>query len=396
MSVSDETAAAMPTPPTEPDDDTGELPPLLAPGDLLAGRFRILSALRTTEGAVYRAEDLRRCPRCGAAVASAGESHCGVCGAPLDRRPLSTLRVIANAPGRLFHAPGAEVLDVQGFQVLVLPDEPARPDDLAALGLRLSAGTATSTGRVRPTNEDSLLAMNLSAFHEGRAEVCLGLFAIADGIGGLGGGAMASRTVVQQLAQHFGARGMLTELGRTDQAPEQLLTELTDAVQRANEYLHQQQAGHPIGMGSTLTAAYVRGRLAAIANVGDSRAYRLRGDRLEQLTFDHSLIAGLVRGGLVQPDEARSHPQKSVITRNVGGEPTIEVDTFLYDLAPGDRLVLVCDGVWEMLPDEDLAAILRAEPDPQRAATQLVARANEKGGEDNLSAIVVAIEEVTA
>lgn len=379
---------------SEPEDDTGELPPLLAPGDILAGRYRIRSVAHEAEGLVYRAEDLRRCAQCGSAGAAPEDRYCRVCGSPLDPHPLCTLRLVTNASSGAKRAEGAEMLDVQGLMFLMVPDGAHGKEEGPATELRLMAGLATDAGRVRQTDEDSLLAMHLTAFHLGRAETSQGLFAIADGIGGLAYGATASRLALHYLAKDFGARVMFADPDQPRPAPQRLLGALAEAIQQANAFLYEQQ--HQPGklrmMGTTVTAAYVCGTFAAIANVGDSRTYRWRAGDLEQLTLDHSMVAGLVRAGLAQPEDVYTHPQKSLITRSLGDQPSVEVDTFLCDLAPGDRLVLCCDGVWEMVRDEELEAILRDEPDPQRAASRILARANENGGEDNLSVIVVAVD----
>jgi serine/threonine protein phosphatase PrpC len=215
---------------------------------------------------------------------------------------------------------------------------------------------------------------------------------VADGIGGLSGGATASRLVLSHLARLIGTDWISPTPSRPLRPPEELMGALADAVQAANQALYEQQPAGPNAMGTTLTAAYIYGRVAVVANVGDSRTYRWRGGHLEQVTTDHSMVASLVRAGLAQPHEIYTHPQKSLITRSLGDQPSVEVDTFLCDLAPGDRLLLCSDGVWEMLRDEEIETMLRIEPAPQQAVQMIIQRANERGGEDNLSAIVVACE----
>ncbi len=379
----------------EPEEDTGELPPLLTPGDLLADRYRIHSVSQTSEGLVYRAEDLGRCAQCGSTDSTADDRYCRTCGAALDPRPFCTIRLVNRGTGAPRPA-GTELLDLQGLLFMVIPDRTGLQVDETTQAMRLVAGLATDAGRVRQTDEDSLLALHLEAFHLGRAEMCQGLFAIADGIGGLAHGATASRLALQHMARHFGTAAMFPADDAPAPTSERLLADLAGAIQHANKLLYEQQRqpGQARTMGTTVTAAYVRGEIAAVANVGDSRTYRWHGGRLEQVTQDHSMIAGLVRAGLAKPEEVYTHPQKSLITRSLGDLPMVEVDTFLCQIAPGDRLVLCCDGVWEMVRDEELEAILREEPDPQRAATRMVARANDNGGEDNLSVIVVAVEAV--
>jgi serine/threonine protein phosphatase PrpC len=379
-------------PDEQPEDDTGELPTLLQPGDILAGRYRVRQVIESREGPVYRAEDLWRCPNCGSTDPSAGDGECRVCHASLDRRPMCTIRLVAGSTHNSEAHGGAEVVDLHGLAFLILPDVAGQAGGLAAGGLRLHYGAASHAGRVRQVDEDSVLCMQVSLHHLGHASSSLGLFGIADGIGGLSGGATASRLVLAHLAQHIGAQWITPEPHQSGSPPEELMSALADAVQAANRALYEQQPGEPNTMGTTLTAAYVYGRVAVVANVGDSRTYRWRGGHLEQLTTDHSMVASLVRAGLAQPHEIYTHPQKSLITRSLGDQPSVEVDTFLCDLAPGDRLLLCSDGVWEMLHDEEIEALLHTEPAPQQAAQTIIQRANERGGEDNLSAIVVACE----
>jgi serine/threonine protein phosphatase PrpC len=397
-----------PRPAGDPEEDTGELPPLLAPGDVLAGRYRVLDMLSDADGPAYRAEDLARCAVCGASVAASRPDLCPACGAPRERGALCTIRLV---PVATRPPAGGEVLQLHGLAFLIVPEQAGLAASAPSGGLRLSVGVASDPGRVRTHNQDSLLYLNVGTIHRGRASVAAGLFAVADGMGGLAGGAAASHFAVQHLASHFGARLLSGEraagppgagspdAGSPDAGspdgglpdPERRMAELAAAVQDANRALHARCEPGRV-MGTTLTSAYIEGRTALIANVGDSRTYRWHAGRLEQLTTDHSMVAGLVRAGLARPEELRTHPRKNVITRSLGENPSVEVDTFRCPLDPGDRLVLCSDGVWDMLPDEELAAVLRAEADPQQAARAIVARANAKGGEDNLSVIVVACE----
>jgi serine/threonine protein phosphatase PrpC len=142
-------------------------------------------------------------------------------------------------------------------------------------------------------------------------------------------------------------------------------------------------------MATTCTAALVRGRLASIAHVGDSRAYLLHGDRLAQLTDDHSVVAQLVREGQLSPEEAAVHPGRSVIFRALGTQPDIEVDAVDVSLEADDRLLLCSDGLTGMLGNAEIAAVLREVADTGGAVEALVARANAAGGADNVTAVLV-------
>jgi serine/threonine protein phosphatase PrpC len=148
-------------------------------------------------------------------------------------------------------------------------------------------------------------------------------------------------------------------------------------------------------MGTTITATVVIADTAYIANVGDSRTYLFSDKGLKKLTEDHSLIARLIAIGIAKPEEIYTHPRKSEIYRSLGNDQDIEVDTFVQRLKPGDCLMLCSDGLWEMVRDEQLAEILRAESHPQAACDKLIQVANENGGEDNIAVIIVKLEEAT-
>ena len=145
-------------------------------------------------------------------------------------------------------------------------------------------------------------------------------------------------------------------------------------------------------LGSTITAALLIGDTATIANVGDSRTYRMRNNQLTQITRDHSLVARLVETNIISPEEVRSHPQRNQIYRNLGHKPEVAVDTFTVPLQRGDRLILCSDGLWEMVLDQDIVRIINTSRTPQEACDQLILAANAAGGDDNISVIVIEME----
>ncbi|HEU5439285.1 MAG TPA: PP2C family serine/threonine-protein phosphatase [Ktedonobacterales bacterium] len=168
---------------------------------------------------------------------------------------------------------------------------------------------------------------------------------------------------------------------------------LREAIEEASDKIVQYGKEHPEarGLGSTVTAALVVGDQAFIANVGDSRTYLLRGDALTRVTTDHSLVERLVEAGQIEREDVYEHPHRNLIYRSLGGttRAEVDVDIFVERLRPGDALLLCSDGLWEMVRDEQLASILTEVTDPAAACDLLIERANENGGEDNITAVVL-------
>ncbi len=230
----------------------------------------------------------------------------------------------------------------------------------------------TDTGRQRRANEDSLLA---------RAP----LYVVADGMGGAQAGEVASRIAVESF-----------QPGVPDVSqPELALAELAHtANSRIHELSHSN--AEQAGMGTTLTAVYVGEEEVAIAHVGDSRAYCLREGQLQRLTDDHSLVDELMRQGRLTPEEAVEHPQRSVITRALGPEGTVEVDTRSVRARAGDVYLLCSDGLTTMISEELIAELLIAHPLLRDAGEALIAAANEAGGRDNITVVLIRLEDVQA
>jgi protein phosphatase len=233
--------------------------------------------------------------------------------------------------------------------------------------LIMHAATATDIGRVRTNNEDSAFA--------GRY-----LIAVADGIGGLPAGELASEIAIQALAPLDEAR------------PEDPLPPLRAAVEAANRKIMEFAAGDPAteGMGTTVTAMLLAPAGFGLAHVGDSRAYRLRDATLWQITKDDTFVQTLVDEGVLTPAAARVHPRRSLVTQAVQGHAF----TGTWDLLTpriGDRFLLCSDGLSDVVNDEDLAIILRGHPDRQRCADALVAAALAGGGPDNITVVVADI-----
>jgi PPM family protein phosphatase len=235
---------------------------------------------------------------------------------------------------------------------------------------------ATHAGKVRANNEDALLV------GEGRDET---LFVVADGIGGFEAGEVASRIavdVLKELAPGASFEAAISEANR------RIL-----AAGRGDERLS--------GMGTTVVAVRFGGTrdepVAQVAHVGDSRAYLLRGGSLRPVTEDHSLVAELVRSGDLTRDQAAEHPQKNLITRALGADEEVEVDTSVLPVEAGDRFLLCSDGLSDMIPETRVGEILAEAPgDPEKPARSLVSAALDAGGADNVTVIVVDVKAETA
>ena len=274
----------------------------------------------------------------------------------------------------------------------------------------LSVAGHTDVGRERELNEDRYYFKVVQASDEGP----LGLFVVADGMGGHLGGEIASQwavgTLKRELAPLFRPQDpsvtrrldaeVLAAVGsgvtvRLDET--ELARLLQHAVQRANQVLlgyarkHPQQASD---MGSTLTLGVVEHERLTVAHVGDSRAYLWRKGRLQQLTEDHSVPGALLKQGRITPEEAHEHPHRHVLYRCLGLKPSVEVDIYpSVELRAGDVLLLCSDGVWDMVyPAEQLAAYLASEASPSSICHRLVDAANDAGGEDNITAVLVRVE----
>jgi serine/threonine protein phosphatase PrpC len=239
--------------------------------------------------------------------------------------------------------------------------------------LRVSEQYAASdTGRQRRANEDSLLALSP-------------LFVVADGMGGAQAGEVASRIAVESF-----------QPGLADASQPELA--LATLAREANSRIHElsHSNAEQAGMGTTLTAVYVGEEEVAIAHVGDSRAYCLRDGELLRLTDDHSLVDELLRQGRLTPEEAVEHPQRSVITRALGPEGTVEVDTRSFRARAGDVYLLCSDGLTTMLAEEEIAALLLENPRLRDAGEALIVAANAAGGRDNITVVLLRLEDALA
>jgi PPM family protein phosphatase len=293
------------------------------------------------------------CPTCGRGN-RAGAKYCQVCGASLS--------------------------------------SPARQELGTPMSLRYRIAARTDQGRVRKNNQDAVYTGKIK-LPGGTAHLCL----VADGMGGAKAGEQASR-----IASEVTQTQLQTSLdGRhppDDKAWQALLRQVARAANR-RVYEESHANADSRGMGTTLTIALIVGDRLYIASVGDSRAYLLNasgvtedGATAAQLTSDHSLVARLVDIGQITAEQARTHPQRNLLYRSIGTDPAVEVDTLCEQLEPGDVLLLCSDGLVNHVRDEEIARCALEQNDPHRACEQLVTLANERGGRDNISVVIVRVE----
>jgi PPM family protein phosphatase len=245
----------------------------------------------------------------------------------------------------------------------------------------------SDVGRVRTNNEDSF-----------RIVEALNLFILSDGMGGEAHGEVASAMAVDVINRHCESDKEDSGATVLDEAPSNISSRtrrLKSAVAQANFQIFQAAQKNPEqrGMGATITALWLKDTLLSIAHVGDSRAYLLRNGNLQQLTNDHSLVAEQVRRGLITPQQAEESEMQSVLLRALGAHPEVEIDTDEVEIIPRDVLLLCSDGLTRMVTEPEIAGALQAEMVPSAAAERLIALANENGGIDNVTVIVVRFED---
>ena len=236
----------------------------------------------------------------------------------------------------------------------------------------------TSEGRVRENNEDAIF---ISKANDVLKKLCI----VADGMGGHRGGEVASNTAInafnQYISVHYDKKN----------APEEILEVMVGAVQFANSEVYRLGFLNSDleGMGTTFTAVCVNNRKMYYVHVGDSRIYAFKSGKLEQITHDHSYVMDLVKMGQITEEEARVHPKRNIITRALGTPDRIDVDTGILPVKKGEMILLCSDGLSGMLTDEQIAEILKKEESVRSKAEELMELANELGGQDNISVILL-------
>ncbi|HTI13116.1 MAG TPA: protein phosphatase 2C domain-containing protein [Dictyobacter sp.] len=377
--------------------------PTLEPDALVAGRYRVAQVLQQAEiEHIYEVVDTqgyRHCWNCASEENAEGDEFCIDCGAALNAT--YTMHEYAANAGQ----DGETQVSLQGGIVDTLLDnghtyvivhEQVEQSSFP-LGVHLVASSSSDAGDLRrgDPNEDSTLVLLQERVHES-ISTSVGLFVVADGMGGHANGQGASRLTISTIAERvmrelifppFEAEKAGNDVPQFEQ--EQIKSLLQEAVEEANTALCQVNQRDRSDMGSTLTGFMIVGDHAYIFNVGDSRTYMLREEKLYQLTNDHSLVGQLVAGGLIEPEDVYTHPQRNQIFRSIGDKQNVQVDLFIQQIHPGDILLSCSDGLWEMVRDPQITDILNQAPDPQTACAHFIEAANQNGGEDNVSAVVV-------
>ena len=268
---------------------------------------------------------------------------------------------------------------------------------------RLIAAEGTHPGQLRQVNQDNVMTYIRSP----EMGIAMGLFIVADGMGGHKAGEIASQLAVDTIVSNLSWMLEQDDIGSTMLSPSKNSSNEADedlghfeqrlklAVEEANRVIYEYAQEHPTdagNLGCTVTCALLYGEKAFIANVGDSRTYRWHEGELVQITDDHSYVWQLVSEGYIQLEEIFDHPQRNVITRALGNQPEVEVDTWLYTLGVGDRLLLCSDGMWEMIHDQaEIASMMESEK-IESAVNQLVEAANGYGGHDNIGVVIVELQ----
>lgn len=301
--------------------------------------------------------------------------------APLDSRRTHPLPDIATA----------ELKDTTLPDTLQARDEGTRKLNEEALieardGQNLIYAQKSDVGQARSNNQDAIFSF-IASSHSADSRPDFGLFVVADGMGGHHDGEKASALTARVVTHYINSHIFLPMLGNEEPDAERptISEVLRNAVQKANEEVTQRI---PEG-GTTVTVAAVMGDLAYIGHVGDSRAYLINHDSIEQLTRDHSLVQRLIELEQLTPEEAADHPQRNVLYRAIGQSESIDVDAITRRLVPGSRLLICSDGLWNMVSEAEIKNTVALSPSPQTACETLVQLANDRGGPDNISVILV-------
>ncbi len=280
--------------------------------------------------------------------------------------------------------PGVPLPPVRGEDITVI-SRGERP----LLGMQASARTDRGRKRAEQENEDSFLVVQGTRREQGQFQP-FGLFVVSDGMGGHANGQKASRMTIEVIFRY-----LAPILIQDDFPGRDLLPLLEEAIQSANQVLYRLNQQEYANIGATVTAALVVGHEVHVCNVGDSRTYLLSPQSsLHRITIDHSIVESLVVADIIRREDVYTHPRRSQIYRILGQKEWVQIDTFRQPVAACDRLLLCSDGLWEMVRDPDLEAILRGGQGADQTGDTLIRLANEKGGPDNITALVVKLFDI--
>jgi serine/threonine protein phosphatase PrpC len=383
--------------------------PILSIGEQMLDRYEITQVLsESAQEHVYLVIDhqgYQHCWNCGSEQNAEGDEFCMNCGAsmldvPYFMHEYSTEQDSEETDGHMEDSHVVQGTIVNTFiehgHTYMIEQQQVEQNPFPN-GVQLLVASNSDAGDVRRSepNEDSTLVLLLQRVHESISSPS-GVFIVADGLGGHDNGQVASRMTINIIAERL-LRELLTVPLTAEKNGEPaktfdedaLVALFHDTVEEANTALCQKNQLDKTDMGSTITGFMLVGEHAYVLNVGDSRTYMLRGKQLYQLTTDHSLVGQLVAGGLIEPDDVYTHPQRSQIFRSLGDKPNVQIDIFKQQLHPGDILLSCSDGLWEMVRNPQIENILDNALDPETACAQFIEAANANGGEDNVSAVVV-------
>lgn len=245
-------------------------------------------------------------------------------------------------------------------------------------------GWSIDKGTVRENNEDSLAAVTVNQASESKSQ-SVGVYAVADGMGGHQAGEVASKLAVRTAIRH-----LVESVTESDESmPENYRVWLEHAVAMSNRIVRKVGDEQHKNLGTTLVLAVVVGNDVHIANVGDSRAYLVTPTRLRQITHDHTFVQMLVDSGTITPEEAAIHPRRNVLTQAIGAQDQADIDLFDETLGPDESILLCSDGLWETLGEPQILEIIRTAETPSAACQALVDACNAKGSQDNIAAVLV-------
>jgi len=383
---------------TETDPEVNSQADILDPledGSWIADKYCIIQNQIQDNLRIYDVEDHGICPTCGTEIIDdEHERFCTACGADLENSdqpwPIVQLQEMTDQNSE------QNFLAWAGRYFKLIDDSTAADESqttpLFDTGVNLLAGQRSHVGiaRADQPDEDSIFSLTISGIYESHARPTIGLYLVADGMGGHGDGEIASRLAAETVS-NFLLQTTIMPLLRGEEFSHQTITAHIDAaIQDANRKVLEGAHARGNDMGTTITLLMVIDEVAYVANVGDSRTYLWGQHGLGLITEDHSTVFKLFKAGQLDEEAIYTHPKRSEIYRSLGFLPDLEVDHFVLELTPDTTFILCCDGLWEMLRTEGIADVLMlGMADPQAVCDEFVKRANQAGGEDNISVVVV-------